>query len=96
MSGRLPPEIIRKIVRNHHGYIRKCYGARARAPAGLAGEGGSSSPIARDGLERRGDGQSAPDCKAAHCIRDVFKTLRFPKPEGGEVTVQYPIVLGAG
>ena len=37
-----------------------------------------------------------PDCRVAHCIRDAFPKMKFPAPEGGIVTVVYPIMLEPG
>jgi hypothetical protein len=37
-----------------------------------------------------------PDCAVVSCIRDGFSNLEFPSPEGGIVTVHYPIILEPG
>jgi hypothetical protein len=37
-----------------------------------------------------------PDCKVAACVRDEIRKCVFPKPEGGIVTVVYPIFLEPG
>jgi hypothetical protein len=36
------------------------------------------------------------DCKAARCVMDGFSKLTFPPPQGGIVTVVYPIMLEPG
>jgi hypothetical protein len=33
------------------------------------------------------------DCTLTKCIRVVFKTMTFPPPQGGFVTVVYPLAL---
>jgi hypothetical protein len=37
-----------------------------------------------------------PNCSVARCIRQGFTELQFPAPQGGVVTVSYPIVFEPG
>ena len=37
-----------------------------------------------------------PDPEVARCIVGKFRKLQFPNPEGGTVTVVYPIALSPG
>ncbi len=39
---------------------------------------------------------SMPDDEVTKCVVDAFKDLEFPKPQGGIVTVVYPIVFSPG
>ena len=39
---------------------------------------------------------TVPDCHVTACVRGVFEKLAFPKPDGGIVTVVYPLVLEPG
>jgi hypothetical protein len=34
-----------------------------------------------------------PDAKASACVVEAFKFLRFPEPQGGPLTLVYPIVF---
>lgn len=98
VSGRLPPEVIKQIVRGNYGTFRKCYEAGLGRYAKLEGRVTVRFVIERDGAVSNavvGD-STLPDCQVARCIRDGFKALRFPKPEGGIVTVSYPIMLQPG
>lgn len=97
--GRLPPEEIRRIVRANYGTYRKCYEAGLGRYAKLEGKVTLRFVIERDGTVSNAvvSDSTLPDCQVARCVRDGFKTLRFPKPRGGGiVTVQYPIMLQPG
>ena len=37
-----------------------------------------------------------PDAKVVECIMAEYRKLRFPEPEGGIVTVVYPIMFSPG
>ena len=41
-------------------------------------------------------GSDIPDAVFTHCVATVFQGTRFPSPEGGIVTVAYPIVFTPG
>ena len=41
-------------------------------------------------------GTTLPDPQTVDCVVDVFRTLEFPKPEGGIVTVVYPLIFSPG
>lgn len=49
------------------------------------------------GLPASRDGHPAmADLQVVQCVENVFRLLKFPKPEGGIVTVLYPIVFSPG
>jgi len=92
---RLAPDVILRIVRQHYGIFRKCYGAGLQRHADLRGK-----LIMRFVIELGGEVSNInvidtdlPDCGVVRCIRDAFSALQFPKPDGGVVTVSYPIQL---
>jgi len=39
---------------------------------------------------------AVPDEVVRKCVVDAFRTLEFPPPEGGIVTVTYPLVFNFG
>jgi outer membrane biosynthesis protein TonB len=41
-------------------------------------------------------GSSIPDSSVVNCVVRAFYSLSFPKPEGGIVTVGYPIMFAPG
>ena len=99
VSGRLPPDVIRDRVRAHYGPFRGCYEAGLGRHADLQGRVTVRFVINRDG--KVSDVSIAPDtdlrdCSVINCVREAFKHIKFPAPEGGIVTVQYPIMLVPG
>jgi hypothetical protein len=93
--GRLPPEVIQRVVRQNFGRIRLCV-ENARSPA-WAFMGRAS---VRFVIDWRGAVVSAKvvntnvwDGELLGCVLQAFRSLHFPKPEGGMVTVIYPVSL---
>jgi hypothetical protein len=97
-GGRLPPELIQKIVRTHYGVFRACYEAGLKKNPDLYGRVSTRFIIERDGQVRRSDPDcsSMPDPEVVRCVVEGYKTLSFPEPEGGIVTVVYPIMFSPG
>jgi len=97
-TGRLPPEVIQKIVRENYGTFRKCYEAGLGRNRDLRGRVSARFVIERDGLVSNvtNGGSDIPDPEVTACILNAFHGLRFPQPEGGTVTVVYPIMLEPG
>jgi hypothetical protein len=98
ISGRLPAAVIQSIVRTNYGAFQKCYeSALARDPQ-MEGRVTVRFVINAEGrvtLPQIAE-NSLPDCGAARCVRDNFPALVFPKPEGGIITVVYPIRFAPG
>jgi hypothetical protein len=95
VSGRLPPESIQRIVRQNFGRFRACYeGGLSKNPS-LSGRVSARFVIGRDGaVSNVGDGGSdMPDRAVTSCVMRAFYGISFPQPEGGIVTVTYPIVF---
>lgn len=93
VSGRLPPEVIQRIVRQNFGRFRLCYENGLRNNPALAGRVVVRFVIGRDGaVGSVGNGGSdLPDGGVVSCVVRSFGGLSFPQPEGGIVTVTYPI-----
>lgn len=98
VSGRLPPEVIQRIVRQNFGLFRECYEQGLGRDANLQGRVQVRFVIGRDGkVSSVSDGGSdIPDLAVRDCVIQAFKALQFPPPEGGIVTVVYPILLAPG
>jgi hypothetical protein len=98
VSGRLPPEVIQRIVRQNFGRFRVCYENGLRARADLHGrvtvrfviDATGSVASAADG------GSDLPDPGVVSCVVSAFRNVGFPAPEGGTVTVVYPILFAPG
>jgi len=93
--GRLPPEVIQHIVRQSYGKFRHCYEEGLRRNRNLEGMVSTRFIIERDGrvgaisLARA----TLPDPVAVKCVLDEYVDITFPPPEGGSVTVVYPIMF---
>jgi outer membrane biosynthesis protein TonB len=98
VNGRLPPEVIQRIVRSSFGAIRRCYDAGLARDAGLKGLVRVRFVIGRDGRvsEARDESSTLADAEVVACIVNTFAALSFPQPEGGVVTVVYPIAFRPG
>ena len=97
-SGRLPPEVIQRIVRQNFGRFRLCYENGLRSNPNLQGRVSVRFVIGRDGaVSQVGNGGSdMPDGGVVSCVVRAFYGLSFPQPEGGIVTVVYPINFAPG
>ena len=98
VHGRLPPEAIQRIVRSHYGDFRACYERGLGRNSKLTGRVTVRFVIERDGRASNVliFDNTLPDCKVARCVRDAYPSMKFPTPEGGIVTVVYPIMLEPG
>jgi hypothetical protein len=97
-GGRLPAEVIQRIVRMNFGRFRLCYENGARGNPGLQGRVTVKFLIDRSGaVSMTADGGSdLPDQGVVKCVVGSFGNLSFPQPEGGMVTVVYPILFSPG
>lgn len=93
VSGRLPPAVIQKVVRDEVEALRGCYLAGLEREPELAGLVTVRFAIARDGSvsAAKAESDELEDAEVIDCVTRVFQGLTFPKPEGGVVTVVYPI-----
>jgi hypothetical protein len=97
-SGRLPPQVIQSVVRGSFGPMRVCYEQGLRNNGELTGRVTTKFVIDPDGTVRMvaDAGSDLPDPKVVECVVRTFGTLQFPQPEGGPVTVVYPIMFHPG
>jgi hypothetical protein len=98
VNGRLPPEVIQRIVRQNFGRFRLCYENGLRNNPNLQGRVTVKFVIDRSGaVAMTADGGSdIPDGGVVSCVVRGFGNLSFPQPEGGMVTVVYPIMFAPG
>jgi hypothetical protein len=97
-NGRIPAEVIQRIVRQNFGRFRLCYEAGLRGNPSLGGRVATKFVIGRDGLvmQAQDGGSDLPDQKVVSCVVRSFNSLTFPAPEGGVATITYPIILTPG
>ncbi len=95
VDGRLPPEVVSRIVRQSFGRFRLCYEAGLRTNPRLMGAVKTRFTIGRDGnvATAQDGGSTLPDASTVACVVRSFSKLSFPPPEGGLATVTYPIVF---
>jgi hypothetical protein len=95
VSGRLPPEVIQRVVRQNFGRFKACYENGLRNNPSLAGRVGVRFVIGHDGdvSNVSNGGSDLPDTGVVSCVTRAFYGLSFPHPENGIVTVTYPIVF---
>lgn len=94
VTGRLPPEVIQRIVRSNFGRFRVCYEAGLRTNPNLSGKVTVRFVISRTGtVSSVASTAELPDSAVVSCVERAFYSLTFPQPEGGIVSVSYPIVF---
>jgi hypothetical protein len=98
VSGRLPPEVIQRIVRQNYGRFRMCYEQGLSRNPNLEGRVQVRFVIGRDGAVSNvsNGGSDIPDSGVVGCVISAYYGLSFPQPEGGIVTVVYPIMFSPG
>lgn len=98
VNGRLPPEVIQRIVRQNFGRFRLCYENGLRTNPNLQGRVAVKFVIDRSGAvsTAQDGGSDLPDHGVVSCVVRGFGNLSFPQPEGGIVTVVYPIIFNPG
>jgi hypothetical protein len=92
-AGRLAPETIQGVVRQNFGKFKTCYEAGLKKDAKLAGDIKVRFVIKEDGTvtDAKDEGSTLADKDVVACVVGAFAPITFPKPEGGIVTVVYPI-----
>jgi hypothetical protein len=96
IRGRLPPESIQRVVRSNFGRLRGCYEEGLLRNPQLEGRVNVKFVIARTGevaAAELGPDSTLDDPKVTSCIVAHYKRMSFPEPEGGVVTVVYPVVF---
>jgi len=98
VSGRLPPEVIQRIVRQNFGRFRMCYEKGLAQNPNLTGRVAVRFVINSDGAVAHvaNGGSDLPDGNTVSCVVSSFYSLSFPAPENGVVTVVYPIFFEPG
>lgn len=98
VNGRLPPEVIQRIVRQNFGRFRLCYENGLRANPSLQGRVATKYIIDRDGSVKttQDNGSDIPDQNVVQCVVRAFGNLSYPQPEGGIVTVTFPLIFSPG
>jgi hypothetical protein len=97
VQGRLPPEAVQRVVRQSFGRMRACYEAGLVRDPELEGRIAVKFVIDRSGAVAMVSTteRTLMDSSVASCVERAFQQMSFPEPEGGIVTVVYPIVFSS-
>lgn len=89
---------VQKVVHDNLGSARACYENGLSGNPTLAGRVSIKFIIDRTGAvsTAQDQGSNLSDSNVVQCIVRAFGGLSFPAPEGGIVTVVYPLVLTSG
>ncbi len=95
VNGSLPAEAVQRIVRQNYGRFRLCYEDGLKNNPNLQGRVSVRFTIAADGSVSQvaNAGSDLPDASVVSCVTRAYSGLSFPQPEGGVVTVVYPILF---
>jgi hypothetical protein len=93
VTGRLPSEVIQRVVRQSFGRFRNCYEDGLRTNPNLEGRVTARFVISRDGSVGavQSGGSDLPDAHVVACVLRTYSSLSFPSPGDGVVTVTYPL-----
>lgn len=94
VRGGLDPDKVRRVIRAKHASLRRCYINRLQTRPGLQGRITVHFVIGSAGrVTRVSSFDTIGDAALKRCIENRFKALRFPRPRGADVTVNYPLTF---
>ncbi len=95
VTGRLPKEVIVRIVRASFPRLRACYDALRAADPLAEGSVATSFVIDEKGdvSAAKADAGTLGDPTMRACVQKVFAGMSFPEPDGGKVDVSYPLAF---
>jgi len=97
--GLVRPEDVQRTVRQNFGRFKRCYQDGLRRNPSLGGRLAVSFIIDTDGSvidERPTPDSTLPDEAVTQCIVSWFRDIHFVPPEGGYVTIVYPVIFSPG
>ena len=94
-GGSLDPSAIAKVVKSRLTAVKECYERELKRNPQLAGKVVIRFTIEEDGRVAAVTVEESTlgDPAVGSCIVSRFERFRFPKPEGGAVTVSYPFIF---
>lgn len=94
-SAGLPPEVVRRIVRQNFGRFRLCYENGLVKNPKLVGTVDTRFTIEKSGaVTNLVDGASTlPDAAVRQCVQRAFTGMSFPQPESTTVSVRYSLAF---
>ncbi len=92
VTGGLPKEVVRRVLRQHMGPIASCYERGLDREPLLKGRIALRFVIGAEGrVSSVGSGGDLSDPTVTTCLTGAVRAVRFPNPESGIVTVAAPI-----
>lgn len=98
VSGRVPAEVIQRVLRGKNDALQACWEGARTTPTGV-----QERVVVRFVIDPRGAVASAVDAgsttssaRLVDCVLGVFRSTVFPAPEGSAITVVYPLLFGEG
>ena len=97
-SGKLDGGSIKEVFKKRMKAIKYCYEKALKKNDSIKGKVKIKFTIGTAGRVTaiKVTKNTTKDKGVADCIKGKVKSWRFPKPEGGEVTVSYPFLLDKG
>jgi hypothetical protein len=89
VSGRLPPAVVRAVMRDELGRFRQCYEALPQPRPVVMSTLNFTIGAAGNVTAGQVDAEASP--VLGRCLERVMFTLQFPAPKAGDVTVGYPM-----
>ncbi|APR86199.1 Hypothetical protein A7982_11548 [Minicystis rosea] len=94
VNGALPLTAVQRTVQERHARFRRCYEIALSTYPNLAGRISMRFVIGRDGqVTSTSITSDLGDANLVACVESAASGLSFPEPDGGTVTVVYPIQL---
>jgi TonB family protein len=94
VSGRLPTDVVQRVVRQRFGRFRMCYEQALARDKTLRGRLSVRFVVGRDGsVSNVSIADSELGNPLQSCVASAFAGATFPAPEGGIVTVVYPLIF---
>lgn len=93
-TGRLDPDVLRRVLRGHTATFRRCYEAGLAKDPTL--EGRLTLALVIDPTGAVTSAEDTPpfaDRAVAACVLRHARTVVFPAPQGGSLSVVYPLVF---
>ncbi|AWV89465.1 AgmX/PglI C-terminal domain-containing protein [Bradymonas sediminis] len=95
VSGSLTRADVAKTLDRYIGKMQACYESRLTDNPSLSGKVVFSWTVKTDGRVKdvRQRSSTLADAKTTRCLSGVVKSMKFPRPKGGEVEISYPFMF---
>lgn len=98
VQGTLSSGEVYEVIQRHTGQIQACYEKQLGRNPGLAGKLTFEWTVKANGTVGtvKEVNNTLGDATVSKCVSGVIKTMKFPRPKGGEVSVLFPWIFKAG